>query len=75
MAAAERGRKVIVVRDTPFEVGDHDFTKFSLIPPVVLQVDIPEDVSESWYRGQVTITLKDAAFEPSSPMRHTTELS
>ena len=38
-------------------------------------MDIPEDVSESWYRGQVTVTLKDAAFEPSSPMRHTTKLS
>ena len=74
VAAAERGRKVIVAHDTSFEVGDHDFTKFSLIPSVVLRVDIPEDVSESWYRGQVTITLKDAAFEPSSPMQHTTEL-
>ena len=38
-------------------------------------MDIPEVVSESWYRGQVTVTLKDAAFEPSSPMRHTTKLS
>ena len=74
VAAAERGRKVIVAHDTSFEVGDHDFTKFSLIPSVVLRVDIPEDVSESWYHGQVTITLKDAAFEPSSPMQHTTEL-
>ena len=74
VAAAERGRKVIVAHDTSFEVGDHDFTKFSLILSVVLRVDIPEDVSESWYHGQVTITLKDAAFEPSSPMQHTTEL-
>ena len=73
VAAAERGRKVIVASDTSFEVGDHDFTKFSLIPSVVLQVDIPEDVSEFWYRGQVTITLKDAAFEPSSSITHTTE--
>ena len=75
MAAAGRGRQVIVAHDTSFEVGDHDFTKFSLIPSVVLQVDIPENVSESWYHGQVTVTLKDAAFEPSSLMRHTTELS
>ena len=47
MAAAERGCKVIVARDTSFQVGDHDFTKCSVIPSVALQVDIPEDVSES----------------------------
>ena len=28
VAAAERGRKVIVRAGTTFEVGDHDFTKF-----------------------------------------------
>ena len=75
VAAAERGCKVIVARDTSFQVGDDDFTKYSVIPSVALQVDIPEDVSESWYLGQVTVTLKDVAFEPSSLMRHATELS
>ncbi len=74
VAAAERCRRVIVARNTSFEVGDHDFTKFSLLPSVALKVNIPEEVSESWYRGEVIITLKDAAFEPLSPMRHSTEL-
>lgn len=74
MACAERGRRVIVARNTTFQVGDHDFTKFSVIPPVTLAVNIPEGVSESWYRGQVTVTLKDASFEPSSPTRHSAEL-
>ncbi len=74
VAAAERGRRVIVARNSTFEVGDHDFTKFSVVPSVALKVDVPEDVSESWYRGDVVITLKDAAFEPSSPMRHSAEL-
>ena len=41
VAAAERGRRVIVARGTSFQVGDHDFTKFSVIPSVVLNVDIP----------------------------------
>ena len=49
-----------------FKVGDHDFTKFSMIPSVVLQSQIPEDVACSWYCGQVFGTLKEDAFEPSS---------
>ena len=36
VAAAERGRRVIVSLDKEFSVGDHDFTKFSLIPSVSL---------------------------------------
>ena len=75
VAAAERGRKVIVRAGTTFEVGDHDFTKFSIIPSVTLIVDIPHDIQDSWYRGQVLVGFKDAAFEASSPIRHATELS
>lgn len=74
VAAAERGRKVLVSLTQSFEVGDHDFTKFSIIPSVLLKVDIPDEVSGSWYRGQVHIGLKEAAFEASSPLRHATEL-
>ncbi len=74
VAAAERGRRVIVSSGTTFEVGDHDFTKFSIIPSVVLLIDIPERIEDSWYRGQVAVGFKDAAFESSSPIRHATEL-
>lgn len=42
VAAVERGRQVIVSNTETFAVGDHDFTRFSIIPSVVLQVDIPE---------------------------------
>ena len=31
MAATDRGKEVIVSRTDTFAVGDHDFTKFSLI--------------------------------------------
>ena len=75
VAATERGRKVIVRAGTTFEVGDHDFTKFSIVPSVALIVDIPNDIHESWYRVQVMVGFKDAAFEASSPIRHATELS
>ncbi len=69
VAAAERGRRVLVRKN---EVADHDFTRFSLIPSVILSNDIPCDVSESWYTGNVYIGLKEGAFEPH---RHITELS
>ena len=75
VAAVERGRRVLVSRNQSFEVADHDFTKFSLIPSVSLVVDIPEDVSGSWYTGQVVVGLKEGAYEPSSPLRHATELN
>ncbi len=76
VAAAERGRRVIVSKTQTFQVGDHDFTKFSLVPSVTLVVSIPEKIiCDSWYDGKVYIGLKDAVFEPSSPIRHMVELS
>ena len=74
VASVERGRRVIVSRNTDFLVADHDFTRFSIVPSVTLFVDIPDEISESWYTGQVYITLKEGSMEPSSPLRHATEL-
>ena len=56
------------------DVGDHDFTKFSLILSVALVNDIPSALEDSWYRRQVIATLEEGAFEPSSPLRHSAEL-
>ena len=75
VASAERGRRVIVCARMTFEVGDHDFTKFSIVLSVTMFVDIPNNIHDSWYRGQVMVGFKDAVFEASSPMRHATELS
>ena len=61
-------------RGSTFEVGDHDFTVFSIIPSVCLLVDIPLNVDLSWYTGTVLVGLKEAAFEASSPQRHCKEL-
>ena len=73
-AAAERGRQVLVSTAQSFEVCDHDFTRFSLIPKVVLQVDIPYTIECSWCDGQVHVGVKEAAFVPSSSLIHATEL-
>ena len=74
VAAAERGRRVLQAAGSRFLVGDHDFTKFSIIPSVALQVSIPDDISGSWYSGKVSVGMKEGAFEPSSPLRHASEL-
>ena len=75
VAAAERGKKVLVKVGGSFEVGDHDFTKFSLVPSVTLVNTIPSEISGSWYRGSVYFALKEGAFELSSLARHATELA
>ena len=72
VAAVERGKRVIVALDKKFSVSDHDFTRFSLIPTVALQVDIPASIDDTFHRGQVHVGL---ALEPSSALRHSTELS
>ena len=40
--------------DSSFQVGDHDFTRYSIVPSVCFLVDIPETVESSWYTGQVS---------------------
>ena len=74
VAAAERGRQVLVSMSQSFQVCDHDFTRFSLIPTVLLKVDISSSIDGSWYDGEVFVGLKEAVFEPSSAMRHASEL-
>jgi len=75
VAAVERGKRVMVSRNASFEVGDHDFTKFSLVPSVCFVVDIPDSIEGSWYTGRAFVAFKDAVFEPSSPQHHTAELT
>ena len=74
VAAAERGRRVLVSLTQSFQVCDHDFTRFSLIPTVLLMVDIPSTIDGSWYDGQVLVGIKEAVFESSSALRHSAEL-
>ena len=66
--------QVLQAAGSHFLVGDHDFTKFAIIPSVALQVSIPDDISGSWYSGKVSIGMKESAFEPSGPLRHASEL-
>ena len=74
VAAVERGKRVLVKVGASFEVGDHDFTMFSMVPSVTLVNDIPTEITGSWYSGKVFYALKQSVFEPSSPIRYVTEL-
>ena len=40
VAAAERGRQVLVHSSTNFEVGDHDFCNMSITPSVCFLIDV-----------------------------------
>lgn len=48
VAAAERGKKVIVGENQVMAVADHDFTKFSLIPSVHFIVSINYKKVKFW---------------------------
>src|SRR6266496_6406406 len=74
VAAVERGKKVVVSKDTTFAVADHDFTKTGIIPSVTIICNIPEWINSDFYAGKVCIGLKDPIFQPSSPLQHAMEL-
>jgi hypothetical protein len=74
VAAVDRGKKVVVSKDTTFVVADHDFTKTGIVPSVTMICNIPESINGDFYSGKVNIGLKDPIFQPSSPLRHATEL-
>uniref|UniRef100_UPI00358E6566 uncharacterized protein n=1 Tax=Myxine glutinosa TaxID=7769 RepID=UPI00358E6566 len=74
VAAVERGKEVLVSMGKTLAVSDHDFTRLSLSPSVSLLIDIPETIEETFHRGRVFVILKENAFQPSSAIRHMTEL-
>ena len=75
VAAVDRGKRVVTTKGVKFQVADHDFTKFSIVPSVTMLIDIPISLlSGSFYRGDVFVGIKDLVLEPSSPLRHMAEL-
>ena len=61
VASAERGRRVPMIDDQILAAGDHDFTKFGIIPSVVFLIDIPKEICDSWYTGEIFVVLKDSS--------------
>ena len=54
---------------------DHDFHKANIRPSVALFIYTPNELRDSWRRGQVTVSNKDGATERSIAMRHSLELT
>ena len=74
VATVECGRRVLVSGTETFQVSDHSFCKFSVVPSVAFEIDISKNLEDSWYRGMVHTGYKDTVYESSSPLRHATEL-
>ena len=68
VAAVERDKEV--GKNMSFKVADHDFTKVSITPSVAFDMDLPDSLEG----GQVYVGVNENCFEPSSPLRHMTEL-
>ena len=68
-----RGGKALGFTKAETVAADHDWHKASVIQSALLEVDILERADSSFYRGQLSVTWKDAVFEPSNPTRHMAE--
>lgn len=77
LAATERNKSVLAVSAKAAVASMHDFAKFKINPTAMLLLmleDIPDTADESFYRGHVSVGVKDAVFQPSTPMRHAAEM-
>ncbi|CAG8652863.1 6684_t:CDS:2, partial [Scutellospora calospora] len=68
VAAVERGKKVVVSRETTFAVADHDYTKTGIIPSITIICNIPESINRDFYTGKPILCL----YTDGSPDHHCT---
>ena len=47
----------------------------SIVPSVAFAIDIPETTTETFFCGNAFVTNKDKVTQPSSALRHSTELT
>lgn len=73
-----RGKKSIVPMGFNLSALDHDMqSKGSVTPSVCLDVGIPKEKNELFYRGTVNVGFKDSVFQPKAhhAWRHSTEIA
>ena len=68
-----RNKKSLILAGMDLTSSDHDYTKLSLTPSVMLFSEIPNKISDSFYNGQVYVSYKDTVFQPSTAIRHASE--
>ena len=54
---------------------DHDFHIHGIVPSITFVVDTPEKPTDSFFNGQPFVITKDKVTQPSSAIRHATELT
>lgn len=75
ISSGTRGRSSIIPSTSTLIAEDHDVhNKGSITPSVILDIDIPDDPQDSFYRGKVCAILKDSVYEPSNSFRTVYEL-
>lgn len=75
LSTGVRGKKSIVPVSSILAALDHDTAqKGSLTPYVSMLCNIPDETSESFYRGNVSVCLKDSVFQPSNSFRSVLEI-
>ena len=53
---------------------DHDFHLHGIVPSVAFRVHIPDNANDSFYTGEPFVTNKNKVTQPSSALRHATEI-
>ena len=77
VSSSVRGHnRSIVLADGPSPSAlDHDFHVHGIVPSVAFAVKIPISPKDSFYCGKAFVCVKDKVTQPSSALRHATELS
>lgn len=73
-AATSHNRKALTRENIVNESADHNYHTSNLTPSVDFIVDIPDDVTKSFFTGNIYVGVKDSIFQPSDPLRHMVEL-
>lgn len=66
--------KPLAVHGTTLSALDHDFHVCGIVPSVLFRVNIPPDGRDSFYDGEIHATRKDKVFQPSTAIRHATDI-
>ena len=67
-------RSLVPLNGHQLQALDHDFHLFGIVPSVAFFIDVPDNASDSFFRGATFVTNKDKVTQPSSALRHSAEM-
>ena len=68
-------RSLVPLNGPRVQALDHDFHVNGIVPSVAFLVDVPDNFSDTFFRGIPFVTNKDKVTQPSSALRHATEMA